>query len=498
MKIVWWAKRDLRLGDNAALTAAVELARSCGGQVLPLFCHEPALIHAPDIAPMHTHAWCQALGNLRRHLRKRGADIFIADDDVVPTLDYVRMFYPFTHIFAHEEIGQKVTYDRDLAVAKWCRERGITYREFPQSSVQRGGINRDRLQEQWRVRISGVKPLPEPDVVPMGAKLLERCARTEVPSIPGSRLWQPVTESHAQRTLDGFLTERGFGYAGGISSPNTALRCGSRLSTHLTWGTLSIRQAYHATVDRLAEIDREPSPDAARWSRSLRNFLARLHWRDHFMQRLETEPEMEFQPLHPAYRALRYEDDPQLLSAWAEGRTGFPLVDAVMRCLAATGFVNFRMRAMVLSFACHALHLDWRVAHFPLCRTFRDYEPGVHFSQLQMQAGVVGFNTIRVYSPQKQLEEQDANGHFVREWIPELREHPTRAILGHHLDPVAGYTAPIVDFVTRTRRMKDLLFKIRATQSGAETQAVYAKHGSRRRPARRRVERYRPDQLRLF
>ena len=275
MNIVWWIKRDLRLTDNAALTRAVAEARVTGGQVLPLFCHEPSLVAAPDTSPMHTHAWCQGIVHLRKELRKLGADLFISEDEVVPTLDYIRMFFPFTKVIAHEEIGQKLTYDRDLAVASWCRDHGVAYHEVPQSSVQRGGINRDRLGLQWHQRIVATRPLAAVTEVPQGAKLRARCVRTVIPTIPGSRLWQPVTEAHAHKTLTSFLDDRGFGYSGGISSPNTALHHGSRLSTHLAWGTLSIKQVFHATTDRLAQLANDTHPDAEQWRRSLRAFLAR-------------------------------------------------------------------------------------------------------------------------------------------------------------------------------------------------------------------------------
>ena len=113
-----------------------------------------------------------------------------------------------------------------------------------------------------------------------------------------------------------------------------------------------------------------------------------------------------------------------MLDAWCEGRTGYPLVDACMRCLNAIGFLNFRMRAFVVSFAVYGLHLDWRTIHPHLARIFYDYEPGIHLAQLQMQAGVVGINTIRVYNPTKQLIDQDPYCKFVKQWVSELSALP--------------------------------------------------------------------------
>ena len=193
---------------------------------------------------------------------------------------------------------------------------------------------------------------------------------------------------------------------------------------------------------------------------------------------------MEFESLHPCYRDLPYENDERLHAAWREGRTGFPLIDAVMRCLAATGFVNFRMRAMVVSFACHVLHLDWRLIHPHLARVFRDYDPGIHLNQLQMQAGVVGLNTIRVYNPTKQLTDWDADCRFVKQWIPELKDVPVEQILGGH--QLAGYPSPVVAFAERSKHMTSLLYGIRKSAAAREaTPAVLFKHGSRKKGSRK-------------
>jgi deoxyribodipyrimidine photo-lyase len=216
--------------------------------------------------------------------------------------------------------------------------------------------------------------------------------------------------------------------------------------------------------------------------------LSRLHWRDHFTQRLESEPELEFRSLHPSYRDVPYGNDELLHTAWREGCTGYPLVDAVMRCLAATGFVNFRMRAMVVSFACHVLHLDWRLIHPHLARVFRDYDPGIHLNQLQMQAGVVGWNAIRVYNPAKQLADWDADCKFVKRWLPELKSLTAEQILNDELLP--GYPSRIVPFTERAKKMTDQLYGIRKTaEAKMATKAVYLTHGSRKKGASKRPKR---------
>ncbi len=150
-----------------------------------------------------------------------------------------------------------------------------------------------------------------------------------------------------------------------------------------------------------------------------------------------------------------------------------------MRCLQTTGFVNFRMRAMVVSFACHVLHLDWRLIHPHLAQVFRDYDPGIHLSQLQMQAGVVGWNAIRVYNPTKQLMDWDADCRFVQRWLPELQSVTVSRFCMVKRSPAIRPDRLLHE---RSRQMTDLLYAIRKSPAAnALTPAIYKRHGSRRK-----------------
>lgn len=488
---VWWVKRDARLADNACLAEAA----TAGDDLLPFHCVEPSVTGAADYSAMHAHASWQAVVALRESLRARGADMVIAHGEAVEKLAKLHRLLPFHRLLSHEEVGNDLTYRRDLAVAAWCRANGVEYCEFPQQGVRRGGINRDRFRKFWLSRVAAVPPLPVREIR-QSAEARSLAAATGFPPLAAFRDqtgWQAVSEEAGQATLDDFLGRRGRHYRGGISSPNTAFEAGSRLSPHLAWGTITSRQAWHAAQERLRSLD-PADPSTPRWRRSIAAFLSRLAWRDHFTQRLESEPALEFRGPHPSYRDIPYENDHRLLEAWRAGLTGYPLVDAVMRCLAATGFVNFRMRAMAVSFACHALHLDWRLIHPPLARVFRDYDPGIHLSQLQMQAGVVGWNAIRIYNPSKQLAEQDPSCAFTRRWVPELADTDPQRIL--HGEVPAGYPQPVVPFVPRARRMADILYGIRKTAGArSETPGVYARHGSRKpeRNFRRRKPKAPPE-----
>jgi deoxyribodipyrimidine photo-lyase len=495
MLALWWIKRDFRLDDNAALHAALT---ECG-QGIPVFFLESDIYLAQDASAFHLHAQLTALTDLQISLRLRGAELLIVHSNLPLGFSLLRQYIPFTHIFSHEETGAVVTFKRDIAVKKWCDNKSVVWQEIPQSGVVRRLRSRDNRQQYIAERLFDSEPLPVPEVIPqpvLPSLIINQHDCYQIPQLQklapqllDERIqWasvQVVNERRAQRTLDSFLNARGLGYRGGISSPNKAFFYGSRLSPHIAWGTISLRRIFSRLHQRLTELDElleeEPANKLAqRWHKSLEGFSARLFWRDHFVQRLESASWMEFRALNPAYEQLEYTQDTTRLDAWINGKTGFPLIDACMRCLQATGFLNFRMRAMVVNFACFGLHIHWRDLQYPLARLFTDYEPGIHFSQVQMQAAIVGINTIRVYSPLKQLMDQDPECQFIKRWLPELRSFSAEQIACHETMALPGYPVALVNAEQNIRLMKERISAIRKSDAGKESaQQVLVKHGSR-------------------
>lgn len=491
-RAVWWIKRDIRLDDNEALRVGCDAAV----EVVPVYVVEPMLWSAPDASAMHLNAVKNALSALRERLRTRyGADLLVLRGDLPEAFEELYAALPFEAMFAEEETGLAHTFERDKRVRAWARRAGLRFREVPHAGVIRGLSSREERKRIWNDRME--RPaLHPPSKIDQGDAVLRRARSSELPEFaecgfdapaPGRGL-QRVDESAAHRVLESFLSSRGAAYNRGISSPEMARWSGSRLSVHLAWGTISLRRV----LQRIREYREEVRAGKKTISlKALSSVERRLHWHDHFCQRLEDEPAMEFEALNPTFRDLEYSDREELFEAWFAGRTGMPMVDACMRSFRSTGFLNFRMRAMLVSSACHLLDLSWKRIRYPMAQIMADYLPGIHISQLQMQAGVVGINTIRVYSPAKQLSDHDPDCSFVRKWIPELASFSASEIIAHAKGEREGslgdYPAPAVDYKSEAKRARSTLYtlKNRASRSG-ESQDVLARHGSRLPASRRR------------
>jgi ATP-dependent Clp protease ATP-binding subunit ClpB len=198
-----------------------------------------------------------------------------------------------------------------------------------------------------------------------------------------------------------------------------------------------MREVAQATWGRLAEVKAMPAEVRGAQATALRAYIGRLHWHCHFIQKLEASPSLEFANLHRAYDGLRENEfDQKLFRAWAAGRTGFPFVDACMRSLASTGWINFRMRAMLVAFASYQLWLHWRETGLHLARLFTDYEPGIHWPQMQMQSGTTGTNTVRIYNPVKQSTDQDPEGKY--QTLEKYGRDLTELARKGKIDPVIG------------------------------------------------------------
>ena len=498
-----WYKRDLRIADHAPLAGA-----AAAGPLLAVYVHEPEQQQAADRDLRHEWVVRDALDELRRSLQARGGHLLELHGALPDVFVALHAALPFAALWAHEETWNAVSSARDRRVRAWAKETGVTVRELPSNGVVRRLAARNGWADtrQQRMRSPIVSPptrilTPPAAVTDAAWQALPAAMRpTPTPLIaPAWADWQRAGEARAHDMLQSFLSARGRDYRRAMSSPNEAPASCSRISVALAVGTMSVRQAYQTARRRARELREEHATrhnaEAAQWMHSLVSFASRLHWHCHFIQKLEDEPRLEYTHYAPIFDGLR-PSEPELerLQAWRDGRTGYPLVDACMRSLRVTGWLTFRMRAMVMSFASYHLWLDWRHTGPILARWFTDYEPGIHWTQCQMQSGTTGINTIRIYNPYKQAEEHDAAGAFVRRWVPELaalsdadliRPEQTPLMMQQMTGCLVGrdYPAPIVHHETAYAFARDHMHAIKlAAQHSGSAQRVYDRHGSRRTP----------------
>jgi deoxyribodipyrimidine photo-lyase len=486
---VVWFKRDLRLHDHAALTHA-----ATQGPVLCLYIVEPGLWAQPDAALQHFEFVRESLTELHQDLQALGGSLQVRVGPAVQVLAALHAQAPFAELVAHEETGNAFTYERDLQVGAWCRSAGVGWTELPQFGVVRRLKSRNTWQERWEAHMASPQ---------VGLPELQFFAPTEnhgpeSMSAPPGLQHNPTQRQRGGRrlgleTLHSFLNARALSYRGGISSPLTAPTACSRISAYLAWGCISMREVVQNTRNALDALP----PQAGRHRAGLIGFISRLYWHCHFIQKLESEPEIEWRNMHRGYDGLREDGwNDAHFAALTSARTGWPMVDACVVMLHETGWLNFRMRAMLVSVAAYPLWLDWRPVGHWLATQFLDYEPGIHWSQLQMQSGTTGINTTRVYNPIKQAQDHDPKGIFVRRWLPHMRRVPDTWLFEPWLmppevqrhcgltvgsGPDADIPLPVVDLAEATRSSKAALHERRAEPDvKAGKKAIVDKHASRK------------------
>lgn len=479
MTTLLWLKRDLRVADHPALARSIAL----GAPIVPVYVIEPDYWALPDTSARQWGFTRECLGDLADAFAALGAPMVIEMGDAVEVLAALATRFGATRLVSHEETGNLWTYRRDLRVKAWARTKGLPWDELPQSGVMRrlhsAGPGRDGWARQRDAQVFGAQ-IAAPAALPPNA--VEHAQIPDLglgPDLCPDR--QTGGRAEALSLLGGFLTTRGQTYRKAMSSPLEGAWACSRLSPYISLGALSVREAAQATAAR----QREVRGTREGWGGSLKSLQARLAWRDHFMQKLEDDPRIETHCLHSAYETLRPQhSDAARLRAWAMGETGLPFVDACMRFLRHTGWLNFRMRSMVMAVASYHLWLDWRSTGPVLARLFTDYEPGIHWSQVQMQSGTTGMNTIRIYNPVKQGLDQDPDGLFTRRWVPELAAVPDAHLQEPWLWDGAGslaYPAPIVDVKAAAKAAREAVWGLRkGTEFRDEAQAIIRKHASRK------------------
>ena len=437
---ILWFRQDLRLDDQAALAAA-----AAAGPVAPVFVLD-------DVAPGHWRTGAAArwwlhhsLAALDGALRARGARLILLRGDAVDQLAALASALGTAHVHAldHHEPWARLQQARLAGRLTLHLHRGVTL--APPALVRTGAGGRYRIFTPFWRALSALMPPPAPAQAPARLAMAAHAPAGEplaaLDLLPGrpnwaagwERLWTPG-EAGARAALARFLRVAAR-YGTGRNLPGQLLT--SRLSAHLHWGEISAATVWHSVAGAVGEPAAEP-------------FLRELGWRDFAANLIEQFPESADASQREAFARLAWRDDPGDLAAWQRGLTGYSLVDAGMRELWATGWMHNRVRMVVAAFLTKHLLIDWRAGARWFWDTLVDADLGSNTLGWQWSAGsgVDSQMFSRIMDPVAQGRRYDADGAYVRRWVPELAAVPLR-----HLHapweaaggPPSGYPGPIVD-----------------------------------------------------
>lgn len=427
---VVWFRRDLRVVDNPALLAAVRR----GGPVICLFVWAPE--EEGDWAPGAASRWWlhQSLDRLDASLRRLGSRLILRRG---PTREAIEEVVAATQCDAvcWNRVYEPETLRRDAMVKRYLRENGTDAESFngslllePWEVVTGQGRPYQVFTPFWKActaRLPPGPPQPAPVRLPSPPARLHSLALKDLALEPtidwaaGFRAaWTPGEEG-AKAALDTFLNEGLAAYADSRNRPD--LPSTSRLSPHLHFGEISIRQVWHAVQGH------PQARNSGRYHESIRVFFSELGWREFAHHLLYHFPNTPDTPLRQEFRDFPWEPNRELLRAWQRGRTGYPIVDAGMRELWHTGWMHNRVRMIVASFLVKHLLIPWTEGARWFWDTLVDADLANNTLGWQWTAGCGADAApyFRVFNPVLQGKKFDPDGVYVRRWLPELKDVPT-------------------------------------------------------------------------
>lgn len=479
-----WLKRDLRLQDNEAIFNALKT----GQRILLLYSFEPMLINDPHYSARHWNFIKESLRDLNASLKPYNSKVLIVQSDIIAAVNQLLNNYKINAVYSHQETGIRVTYERDKTFKRFCKNNLITWHENINNGVRRGLENREEWTELcnafYEVEPLAFNPKKEQLLAISEIEALEKYFNLPNLETDINSPFQKGGRTMGLKYLKSFFKERYSNYMFHISKPELARSSCSRISPYISWGNLSIREVYHEAYHLKA---------TSKHKKALEAFMSRLRWQAHFVQKFEMEHTMEEASINKGFHKLKKSVSKIYQEAWKTGNTGYPLVDACMRCLNETGYLNFRMRALVVSFFTHNLWQPWQEATTHLSQMFLDFEPGIHFPQLQMQAGETGTNMLRIYNPIKNSLEHDPDATFIKKWLPELAELETpfahQPYLMTELEQQfynfklgENYPHPIVELESTRKKAGDTLWKLRKNKTVIEeSKRILDRHTLNRR-----------------
>jgi deoxyribodipyrimidine photo-lyase len=419
-RILLWFRRDLRLSDNPALAHAI----AQNAEIIPVFIFDPYLLHHPETGVGRVQFLLGCLESLQKNLEHLGSTLIRRQGPQQQVLVELAQFFQVDAVYWNDDSERTWRSQTDLQAIEALQSIGLPARVFrAEALLPAGGKDTYALKTftpQWyqfmnqplHRRPEVMPPVPA-DPVPSPLRTL---ADLGLP--PTDQQVPTAGEREAHCLLHDFLGTKAPRYLKSLSIATEASQSTSRLGPHLKFGTISARTVFHAVQQRHRV--------ASSWEqRNLDGFVSRLFWRDHFSQKLRNLPHCETASYLEAFERVPWSQNTEHYQAWCEGQTGYPLVDAAMRCLNQTGWL-------------------WGARHF--MQKLFDGDVAIDHWQWQSHAGVSnrGRAWFRVYHPTAGIDKIDPKGSFIRQWVPELADLPFKELARPNYHAL-GYYPPVID-----------------------------------------------------
>ncbi len=475
MMNVVWLKRDIRLADHQPLSDACRF-----GETLVLYIAEPSLWNTGDLSRRHFDFILNGLAELAHKLEERGGKLACAVGEVEEVLEQLLHTYGAFSLYTYEEIGPPIIEERDANAARWMGEKGLSYCPYFELPAFQKGWEGKLSRKKWELEMQ--KPCAQPPGRILSPEIVPERFYSGIERIKGFpvkgdeiRFGQNGGENEAIDTLDSFLKDRCINYIDRHQKPIPSSLSSSRLSPYLSWGNISVKTVYQKTKEAIAGGIEENQTN-----QQLEAFLSKLYLHHQTILNAMNIPTVFERSIHRAFDSLKDEWDAEFSRRWESGKTGIPIIDATLRCLIQTGWINSSLRTLVVSFASHTLRKDWQRTARELAGLFLDYQPAIHYTQVQKISGTFKDGPIKVHNPIRFGKEVDPDGAFVRRYVPELKDVPDKYIHEPWLYPgfySLGYPVPVVDAVQANKKINELYRarrqeekRVRGTPAGKKTE----------------------------
>ncbi|KOP25037.1 deoxyribodipyrimidine photolyase [Hapalosiphon sp. MRB220] len=465
--ILFWHRRDLRTCDNTGLAAA----RQRSAKVVGVFCLDPSILQRDDVAPARVTYMIGCLQSLQKRYAQAGSQLLILHANPTQAIPALAATLGAKAVFWNWDV-EPYSQQRDRTVISALKEKGIEFLDQNWDQILhapdeiRTGSNQPYTVYTpfWKNWISKPKAKPVENLenaegltdkekeIAKSAGVVELSSAKDLGFVweneliiaPGEEAAQERLEEFCDRAINEYQEQRNFPAIDGTS----------RLSAALKFGAIGIRTVWEATQNALENSRSEETET------NIRTWQQELAWREFYQHAMYNFPELAAGAYRETFKNFPWETNQEHFQAWCEGRTGYPIVDAAMRQLNEIGWMHNRCRMIVASFLTKDLLINPQLGEKYLMQKLIDGDLSANNGGWQWSASSgMDPKPLRIFNPASQAQKFDADGEYIRQWVPELRSFDTEYLLSGNITPLerqaVGYPTPIVDHKQQQKMFKE-------------------------------------------